>query len=373
MNAKIIRSGFTLVELLVVIGIIGILVSLLLPAVQAAREAARRMQCSSNLKQLGLAAHNYESAYKKFHYRAGGTLHWPGNFGRLSGFVAVLPFAEQSAMFNAIQAGDLANGILPGGPQGWRSWDVWDQAPAYMRCPSDPRVRAYKTFSNYTMCMGGNGKAIGLSTNRQNRLWASSDSSGIFHHGYGWYPRSDGHTSISQITDGASHTIMYSERVVGSAGASRWGNPPVKPGEKVHFKSTIAMVPGVQHNPISCKITVDGQYLRPGTSHNGISGYNWHDGNPTYSGFNTILAPNSPSCAHWISWGDGEPLILPPTSHHPGGVNATMADGSVRFVSENIDEGDLTVGAGDAWGGPSPYGVWGALGTIAEGETPQPF
>src|SRR5688572_20348975 len=97
-------QGFTLVELLVVIAIIGILVGLLLPAVQAAREAARRMQCSNNLKQLGLASHNYESAYKKFHYRQGGTTAGTlNNQSRKSGFIALLPFIEGGNQFSRIE------------------------------------------------------------------------------------------------------------------------------------------------------------------------------------------------------------------------------------------------------------------------------
>ena len=127
-------SGFTLVELLVVIAIIGILVGLLLPAVQAAREAARRMQCSNSIKQLSLALHNYESTYKRFPARRAGTATGltdsrrnHTNAGRLSAFVALLPYTEQSPMYEQIQAGDPtgtvtvtnASGgpiVVPGGP-----------------------------------------------------------------------------------------------------------------------------------------------------------------------------------------------------------------------------------------------------------------
>ena len=108
------RRGFTLVELLVVIAIIGILVGLLLPAVQAAREAARRMQCSNNLKQMGLAVLNYESTYKKFPAKNGGTRNFCGNcpernmanYERVSIFVPLLPFIEQTPLWNRIQAGN---------------------------------------------------------------------------------------------------------------------------------------------------------------------------------------------------------------------------------------------------------------------------
>ncbi|MCA9130123.1 MAG: DUF1559 domain-containing protein [Planctomycetales bacterium] len=364
------KAGFTLVELLVVIAVIVILIALLLPAVQAAREAARRLQCSNNLKQLGLAAQNYESATKKFPYMSGGTRFAPGNRGRRSGFVAILAFAEQQNLSSQIEAGDPSNGIPRGGPAGWARWDVWNQTSSMFLCPSDPLEGGSDSSSSYSMCMGGNGRAIGKGVSLGgDGLWSSSDTSGIFSHGYGWFPANDGHTSHAEIADGTSNTIMYSERVVASADyKSADGNAAVQPGEKVHFKSTLAMVPNVHLNPLLCRTISNGQYLVPGTRHQGCSGKVWHDGRNSYVGFNTILPPNSPSCTHTISWGDGEPLILPPTSQHAGGVNVTMADGSVRFISDNIDSGNLTVAAEDAWGGPSPYGVWGALGTRGGGE-----
>src|SRR5512143_367601 len=99
------RSAFTLVELLVVIAIIGILIALLLPAVQAAREAARRSQCTNNLKQLGLALHNYHDTHQMFVYRKGGTTGGSAtqsNQGRLSGFIPLLPYWEQRPMYDRI-------------------------------------------------------------------------------------------------------------------------------------------------------------------------------------------------------------------------------------------------------------------------------
>ena len=135
------RRGFTLVELLVVIAIIGILVALLLPAVQAAREAARRMQCTNNLKQLGLAVHNYHDTYKRLPARAGGT-QGPTNLdnqGWLSGWIVLLPFYEQTPMYDRITAGDLANGIPPWGPPTGNAWAAWMYRPGVPMCPSDSR------------------------------------------------------------------------------------------------------------------------------------------------------------------------------------------------------------------------------------------
>src|SRR5687767_8133321 len=129
------RGAFTLVELLVVIAIIGVLVALLLPAVQAAREAARRMQCTNHLKQFGLGLHNYADTYKVFPNLRGGFGGVQAN--RISPYVQMLPYLEQKNMHDLIQAGDPANGIPPGGPRGDANWPVWNRPPSVFRCPSD--------------------------------------------------------------------------------------------------------------------------------------------------------------------------------------------------------------------------------------------
>src|SRR5258705_63721 len=131
-------AGFTLVELLVVIAIIGVLVALLLPAVQSAREASRRTKCTNQLKQFGVAMHNYADTFKVFPNRRGGFGGLQAN--RISPFVQLLPYLEQTAMHDRIQAGDPANPTTfpPGGPRGDASWVVWNTPPPVFRCPSDP-------------------------------------------------------------------------------------------------------------------------------------------------------------------------------------------------------------------------------------------
>ena len=352
------RRGFTLVELLVVIAIIGILVGLLLPAVQAAREAARRMQCSNNLKQLGLAALNYESAYKKLPYRKGGS-DGPAlnNKGRRSGFISVLPFIEGGNQYSTIEAGQPP-AIPPGGPEGWAGWDPWNRSPAFMRCPSDPSAALVGRYNSYAM-------SIGDSMGRwQWDLQDNVNVRGMF------APRSMG-LSMATVTDGTSNTLMYSERVIATSGYSQAsGNPGPANNTSILHKTTIAQVANVHTNPQLCRTAANGQYLNSGVMHLGTWGGNWQDGQVMYVAFNTVLPPNSPSCVHSITWGDGEPVVLPPTSFHTGGVNASRVDGSVAFISDSVDSGNSSIGS-IAWGeqGRSPYGVWGALGSKSGSET----
>src|SRR5262245_36310857 len=150
------HAAFTLVELLVVIAIIGVLVALLLPAVQAAREAARRSQCSNNIKQFALALHNYHDTFKVFPPRKGGTNGCDStvdlarvkcNYDRLSAFIILLPFYEQKNLYDTIQAGGVTdtngNLIAAGGPAPWYNnskWPSWQVQLQVVICPSDKIV-----------------------------------------------------------------------------------------------------------------------------------------------------------------------------------------------------------------------------------------
>ncbi|MEZ6135786.1 MAG: DUF1559 domain-containing protein [Pirellulaceae bacterium] len=198
------RLGFTLVELLVVIAIIGILVGLLLPAVQAAREAARRMQCSNNLKQWGLALHNYHDTHRSFPYRSGGTNGSSGaglansNRGRLSGWIPLLAFIEGGNQFQQIAAGDANN--PPQGPNSWAGWAPWNTSPGVIRCPSDDGYANTTRTNSYAMSMGD---AVENLTNG-----IGGQARGIFG------PRPGSVTyRFRDITDGTSNTIAISERL----------------------------------------------------------------------------------------------------------------------------------------------------------------
>jgi len=341
-------SGFTLVELLVVIAIIGVLIALLLPAVQQAREAARRMQCSNQLKQLGLALHNYHDTYGVFPARRGGT-EGPGsepdhNAGRLSAFVVLLPYVEQTAMYDQISGG--AGGRPPFGRRAWGGWNVWNDAPDMFRCPSGTAKGQDRDFSvNYNFSFGD---SISGANNTNRR--------GVFH-------RKDW-KGFHDIVDGSSNTIAMSERLITDYGlGSQSGDVELVHGTATGFS-------GLQNDPSQCVTAANGQYYADASVLKGKTGFRWTDGQAEKIGFNTVLPPNSPSCINGTNQnGDGTTVLLPPTSNHPGGVLGLMCDGSARFVTETIDTGDLT--AGQTNSGQSPYGVWGAMGSRDGGEVAQ--
>ncbi len=341
--------GFTLVELLVVIAIIGILVGLLLPAVQAAREAARRMQCTNQLRQFSLALHSYASTYKKFPHGSGGPS-FTGN--RLNAMVALLPFVEESGLYNQINSAQTfgANSFLAGGTQPWnQNYDLWGSQFQVkgMNCPSDAPVGDNRggrwaggvaATTSYSFCQGDHQTGV--------RDQGAYQGRGMF--------GTRSYTGYQNIVDGTSNTMAISERCFPKATRSVFGR-------------TVENLVGITANPALCLAQIDRAtrtFLPAATLSTYITGgTRAYDGMPIYTGFNAILPPNSPSC---LTGNINTPGVMSAQSWHTGGVNVAFGDGSARFISESIDAGNP--GVGERLSGPSPYGVWGALATINGGE-----
>ncbi len=177
--------------------------------------------------------------------------------------------------------------------------------------------------------------------------------------------------SIAEVTDGTSNTIAMSERLCEQRSPRGSPGPATVGARQVEHVMAVAIgVGGLRTAPNVCRTTTDGKYYVAGTPVQGRWGIVWTDGQPMYVGINTVLPPNAPACSEDSSnYGDQVHLVLPPNSRHPGGVNCVFVDGSVRFISETIETGNLAAGVTQTRNGPSLYGVWGALGSKDGGET----
>lgn len=377
------RRGFTLVELLVVIAIIGILVGLLLPAVQAAREAARRMSCSNNFKNVGLAIHNYHSAFKQLPIQSGGTNPNVGNRHLLSFLVGLTPFIEQQGLWNTIsnpQAfrlnGSAQNPPFPAmGPVPWdRNYTPWVSQVTTYRCPSDPATPPanFEGFTNYAACIGD-----GIASNNHgcvdqdgSELGWCTPRRGSFNRGFF---ESRNKTKFRDMLDGLSNTIACAEIVVDS-NKLEVNATVVNRGSNAAFFS----------QPSVCEDTIDPErpaYHLGGTNANNYNtsqrkGMRWADGRPVMTSVTTIMPPNRVSCA-WA--GDGSDGMFTAGSRHQGGAHVLMGDGAVIFMTDSVEAGDLSANSPNwpvgssttARGAKSPYGLWGALGTRDTGEVIQ--
>ncbi|QDT15181.1 DUF1559 domain-containing protein [Alienimonas californiensis] len=367
------RSGFTLIELLVVIAIIAILVSLLLPAVQQAREAARRSQCQNNLKQIGLAFHNYHSTYKVFPAASGGTS-GPGsnNEGFVSAFPRLAPYLDQTALWNQMSkplttynADGSVNQTYPAfgpwpEPGGGHGYPPYLYQMSVLLCPSDSTVPTGHADSNYAMCYGDNGLAF--STNQSEAIQRSRGMS-VGHWGRDYKAV---HSSFADARDGTTTTILFGE--IGRTERYRW-----KGG--VGRVASLPQSGGGYENPQQyCLDDVNvndpanpGFYPRTGNTPDDDRGKSYATSYADVTGFHTIVPPNGPSCADSGFYDRRGRGMYSAGSYHNGIVQVGMVDGSVQSISETVDTGNLT--ATNPVAGQSPYGVWGALGTKDGGET----
>ena len=312
--------GFTLIELLAVIAVITILVALLLPAVQSAREGARRLQCENNLKQLGTALANYEAALRAYPFGVGGGGP-PGNeVNRWSPHSQLLLHLEQAALYHAINFTG-SPWLNPGAYLGAANQSALSTRIAGFLCPSDTdRISdPFNTaHNNYRGCAGT------LPYNLKND---SPDHSGR-NNGTFWFQSA---VRPAMITDGLSNTAVFSERCLGDVTSRDPRSDYFITDESLDACLAVAQV--------TAPILSD-----PYTG----SGARWADGNIVFTRYHQSFPPSKPSCLLGGTWDFDSQVVVTANSRHPGGVNLLTADGSVRFVKESVDAR-----------------IWRALGTIA--------
>ncbi|MDR3111183.1 MAG: DUF1559 domain-containing protein [Planctomycetaceae bacterium] len=353
------NNAFTLVELLVVIAIIGVLIALLLPAVQAAREAARRMQCSNNLKQLMISMMNYENTHKSLPGNGGRTAgrdtgtNTEGEYAAISAYVYTLPFFEQTARYEKIISEH----------KGGFKWycPEYSSCPGFS-CPSDGNCKGEGPFNAHQTCSYCLNWGDSIHFTRENN---SVSTRGVFGQRYRW-------CTLGEITDGTSNTIAISETGVvdqaGSRNLRRGGL--VKAGNNNTDKPQQCLTAAGSGKDYAAAAVVRTSALlidKTGVTAPGddaaYRGCTWVWIECIAQGFTTAMPPNGPHCI--IDNENGRfHAMTTPNSYHSGGVNAVFVDGSVRFISDTI-ETDLSATRSTTLKGKSPYKVWGAMGTIA--------
>ena len=326
------RLGFTLIELLVVIAIIAVLIALLLPAVQMAREAARRTQCRNNLKQIGLALQNYHSTHQVFPF--GKSLDYrqvlPGIpvYPRWSTHSMILPELEYASLYNAINfsfppetpgMGGVIN-FMPAysNPNGVNAVESRYVIETFL-CPSDFAATTNPGWPGQNNYVGNQG---GWLCDRSDQPGAATDNGpGETQTGVLYYLS---RVRIADIVDGTSHTALFSEKIRGEGPPNPRSDMFVMP----HQTSRDAAFQICSNMNASTATPLTSKY-----------GWSWVMGENCCTLYNHVAAPNRNTCG-----GTGFPgtmtnmaMQVPPSSRHAGGVNVLMCDGAVHFVGDSVD------------------------------------
>ncbi len=325
-------SGFTLIELLVVIAIIAILIALLLPAVQQAREAARRSTCKNGLKQLGLALHNYHSTYKTFPpnpvctttENTGGR--YKQSWLAWSGIAMLLPYMDQTPVYQRINWSYRWDSNVAGTVNNTMART---RIPALL-CPSDPG-----SGSNYTAAMGPTSYSLSAGP-------ATSWSTGASNPGFATFRRG---SRVSDITDGSSNTIAAAETEIG-LNNGKW-NPAITPLAYYTVTGVAAPAKSVYFATAADATALKTYYSTCLAKYKSGSGWSgsydeqgrWWASGRVYWGpwHTTLIGPNAgPGCDSDTSTTTMN--LKEPSSYHIGGAQVLLGDGSVRFISQNINQ-----------------------------------
>ena len=337
--------GFTLIELLVVIAIIAVLIALLLPAVQAAREAARRSQCVNNMKQLGIAMHNYHDVVGKLPWGSGA---WGWN--DWSAQVLMLPYMEQTSVYNSINFLFVGGrGSIPDNDNANRNTTGTYVKIATFLCPSDQdrlttpygHISYRANSGSFPACFVGGQGTTGTTTNAPNSplaglfMWVGVNETGAAQSGQSAFSG----VNFANITDGLSNTAAFSERVLG-IGTYNTDQPDTMKPSSSSVRTTMDIgapgdaTPQQYYQMCTATNTAVGntglQYVGEYSS-----GSKYYHGYASCTRYNHVMPPNSTPC------GDNDQTsrlaTLPPSSRHPGVVNILFADGSVKAIKNSMN------------------------------------
>ncbi len=319
------RAGLTLAELMVCAGILGLLFALILPAVQSAREAARKVQCQSNLRQIGVALHGFESARQAF--PTGGDMLLDGSGGQWPRSHApqlyLLPYLDQGDLFASVDLLSISERTVPifPGVNDANEAAMQTSIPIY-RCPSDsgafPGCR-----NNYRANIGVTAFPRGANVVRTPAL-----------PGEGAFAPVNRGLRPQHFRDGMSNTVGFSEKLGGGGDSQRFA-----PGRDFFFLDAVAN-PSVIYNSPSCEslyVEACASLVDPNPPHQADTGAFWFYGGLPDTWYNHVLTPNHPIPDCGVGGGMFTTGVMPARSLHSGGVNCLMMDGAVRFVSDSID------------------------------------